>query len=668
MDAPAAPPAAPPAEPIDKPADQMTTDELAAAVRYHNWRYFALADPIISDYAFDALTRRLTALAPEHPALAELTAAGGGGERVFHDTPMLSLDKAYDEATVHKWADAFEGPIVESPKIDGVAASLKYDADGRLVQAVTRGDGARGEVFTANARFIAAIPQRIGAGPVEVRGEVYQPLSVFRERFAADFSNPRNTTAGAIKQKEAERTAAYGLLFFTYAVLGREFETVTERMAWAEAHGLPVVPCALMDKGDVQAGYDAWLAKRAALDFEIDGVVYTADRIAEHARLGATAHHPRYAIAYKFQGDSGTSTIERIEWSVSRSGAITPIAVIAPIELSGAMVSRCSLHNLAILAQLGASPGAQVTATRRGGVIPHIESVVTPGPEPAEVPALCPVSGHATEQVGDVLMCSEPHHCPAAMLGTLEHFTKSAEIDGFGPKIMAQLLEHGLVREPADFYRLTVDDLQRLERLGRKSAQNLVDNVAGARTLPLARFLRSLGIESLGAVAADKLAEAFKTIDGVLGASVDEIAQVHGLGELTGRLIVHGLATRRELIANLREFVTIEAFTAPAAVIANDSPVSGRSFVFTGKLASMDRKAAQEMVKARGGETPSGVSRTLDFLVIGDDGSALLSGGAMSSKHKKAEQLVAEGAGIRIISETEFRAMCGEGRDTPPTP
>jgi len=664
MDATSAPPQespsqVPPPTPVDKPVDEMSVDELAVAVRYHNHRYFVLADPIISDYAFDALTRRLTALAPEHPALAELTPSGTTGDRIFHDTPMLSLDKAYDEETVHKWADSFEGPIVESPKIDGVAASLKYDAEGRLTQAVTRGDGKRGEVFTANARFIAAIPQQIGAGPVEVRGEIYQPLSVFRERFAEEFSNPRNTTAGAIKQKEPHKTAGYGLRFFTYAVYGMEFETVSERMKWATDHGLPVVECKLMDKDGVQPGYDAWLARRADLDFEVDGVVYTADLLAEHDRLGATAHHPRYAIAYKFQGDSGTSTIEEIEWSVSRSGAITPVAIITPIELSGAMVSRCSLHNLAILEELGASPGAVVTAMRRGGVIPHIENVVTPGPAPAEIPTTCPVSGHPTERVGDVLMCSEPHHCPAAMLGTLEYFAKAVEIDGFGPKIMAQLLDRGLVKEPADFYRLTVQDLMRLERLGRKSAQNLVDNVAGARTLPLSRFLRSLGINSLGAVASDKLAEAFKTLDGVLAASAHEIADVYGLGELTARLIIHGLEARAELIANLREHVTVEAYTAPAGPTVSDSPISGKSFVFTGKLASMDRKAAQKMVKDRGGETPSGVSRTLDFLVIGDDGSPLLGGGgALSSKHKKADKLVAEGAGIRIISETEFKAMC----------
>lgn len=655
MDTPPGPPAPP-----DKPLDAMDVDELAAAIRYHNWRYFELAEPEISDYAFDRITRRLTALAPEHPALAELTATATG-ERVFHDTPMLSLDKAYDEATVLKWAASFAGDVVETPKIDGVAASLRYDAAGRLVAAVTRGDGVRGEVFTANARFIDAIPKRIGAGPVEVRGEVFMPLSVFRERFADTFANPRNTTAGAIKQKEPERTAGYALAFFTYSVLGLDLPTLSAQMNWAREHGLPVVEAARVPRDAVQAGYERWLTRRPQLDYELDGVVYAADVIAEHRRLGATAHHPRWAIAYKFQGDSGVSTIREIEWSVSRSGAITPVAIIEPIELSGAMVSRCSLHNLGILATLGASVGAEVVAMRRGGVIPHIEAVVRPGPELPAIPERCPVSDHPTEVVGDVLMCSEPHRCPAAVLGTLEHFAKAAEIDGFGPKILAQLLERGLLREPADFYSLAAADLQILDRLGRKSAQNLVDNVARARRLPLARFLRALGVVSLGTVAADKLAETFGTLDALLAATPEAIAEVYGLGELTGRSIVHGLETRRELIARLREHVTVEDYAppAPAAPAADDDPLAGKSFVFTGKLASMERKAAQDLVKSRGGSAPSGVSKTLDYLVVGDDGSPLLGGGAVSSKQKKAEQLQSEGATVAIITEARFRELAG---------
>lgn len=663
-DHPSDPPAAPP-RPVDKPVEEMDVDELAAAVRYHNWRYFALADPELSDYAFDRLTRRLAALAPDHEALAELTGGGETGERVFHDVPMLSLDKAYDEAAVLKWAASFEGPIVVSPKIDGLAASLRYDADGRLVQAVTRGDGVRGEVFTQNAQYIDAIPKEVAGGPFEVRGEVFMPLPVFRERFEGTFANPRNTAAGAIKQKDPAKTARYGLDFRAYSVVGAaELDTMWAFIAWARALGLPVVESELITREQVEASYQGWLARRGELAYETDGVVYVADRLDEQRRLGATAHHPRWAIAYKFQGESGTSTLRAIEWSVSRTGAITPVAIIEPIVLSGATVTRCSLHNLGILRELGASPGAKVVAMRRGGVIPHIEAVLEPGPEPAAIPERCPVSGHPTEQVGDVLMCSEPHHCPAAVLGTLEHFVKAIEVDGFGPKVLAKLLEGGLVEAPADFYRLTVGDLEGLERLGRKSAQNLVAGVAAARKLPLPRFLRALGIPTLGNVASERLASTFGSLDAVLAASEEELASVFGLGELTARLIKRGLETHADVIAGLLEHVTVEehalASAAPDKVERrDDDPVAGRSFVFTGKLATMDRKTAQKLVKDKGGTTPADVSKTLDYLVIGDDGSPLLGEGAMSSKHKAADKLVADGAALRIITEAEFRALVG---------
>ncbi len=650
--------------PTDKPVDDMNVDELAAAIRYHNWRYFVLADPSISDYEFDRLTRRLKALAPDHAALVELTDGGGGptGDKVAHDAPMLSLDKAYDAETVQAWAEAFEGQLVESPKIDGVAASLKYDADGRLIAAVTRGDGVRGEVFTANAMFIDAIPKHIGAGPVEIRGEVFMPLSVFRGHFEGDFANPRNTTAGAIKQKEPHKTAGYRLSFFAYSVLGVDLDTVMDWVSWARDHGVPIVEMALLDAADVQAGYERWLARRAEIDFEIDGVVYLANVVAEHARLGATSHHPRYAIAYKFQGESGTTTIREIAWSVSRSGAITPVALIEPIVLSGATVSRCSLHNLAILRDLGASAGAEVVAMRRGGVIPHIEAVLTPGPTPeAAIPQTCPVSGHATEVVGDVLMCSEPHHCPAARLGTLEHFAKATEIDGFGPKILAQLLERGWLEEPADFYRLTAARLERLERLGRRSAQNLVASIDRARTLSLPRFLKALGVADLGAVAARKLAQTFGTLEAIRAAAPEDVAAVYGLGDRTARTILSGLDKRAELIDNLLAYVTVEPTPVVAAADTEQADsalasgtLAGRSFVFTGKLATLDRKGAQALVTQRGGKTPSRVSKTLDYLVIGDDGSPLLGDGVMSSKHTEAAKLVAQGAALQIISETRF--------------
>lgn len=641
-------------KPTDKPVDQMSVDELAAAVRFHNHRYFALDAPLISDYAFDALTRRLKALSPDHPALLELTA--GDGERLFHDSPMLSLDKAYSAAEVDKWAASFEGDLIEAPKIDGVAASLKYDATGKLVSAVTRGDGVRGEAFTANAQFIAAIPKQLPVselnGPLEVRGEVFLPLPVFRERFEQTFSNPRNTCAGAIKQKEPHKTADYGLSFYLYSVKGRDFDTLSDALTFAGRLGFPVVPWERRARTDIEVGYQGWLARRPDLEMELDGVVYTADRLSEQRRLGETSHHPRWAIAYKFQGESGTSTIVDIEWSVSRSGAITPVAVIDPVTLSGASVTRCSLHNLAILRSLGASIGAKVVAMRRGGVIPHIESVITPGPAPATLPDTCPVSGHPTVVDGDFLMCSEPHHCPAARLGTLEYWLKQVEIDGFGPKILAKVVEQGWVVEPADFYRLTVDQLEGLERLGRKSAQNLVDNIQARKTIPLAVLLASLGVASLGSVAAKKLAEHFGSLTRVMVASEDDIASIHGLGTLTARAIAEGLDHRRDLVTNLAALVTIEDHVGRAVLLekVEGDPIAGHSFVFTGKLARMKREEAQAMVVARGGLTPDDVSRKLDYLVVADDGK-------VSSKQKKADKLISDGAPLTVLSEEAFLAL-----------
>ncbi|MCB9786355.1 MAG: NAD-dependent DNA ligase LigA [Deltaproteobacteria bacterium] len=655
-----------PPRPPERPVDALSVDELAQAVRYHNWRYFTLAEPEISDLAFDALTRRLAELAPSHPALFELVTDTASGEKVVHAEPMLSLDKCYDDATLLAWAKGFDGPVTQTPKIDGVAASLRYDARGRLVAAVTRGDGTRGESFLANAGYIDAIPKMLSGPPldasVEVRGELYMPLSVFRA-LEGGFSNPRNTTAGAIKQKDPSRTAVYGLHFFAYDVRGPAFETEMEKVAWASAHGLVPVETERLDTDAMAAGYARWQARRDALDFEVDGVVYKADRLDEQARLGFTAHHPRFAIAYKFQGDSATSTLEEVQWSVSRTGTITPVGIIEPVELSGAMVSRCSLHNLAIVEQLGLSIGATVLATRRGGVIPHIESVVEPGIAPIVIPLTCPSCDEPTVVDGDFLRCSRPSRCPDVIRGTLEHFVKAVEIDGFGPKVVAQLVQQGLVAEPADFYRLSVEALMPLERMGETLAGRLVGNIQARRTLGLATFLRSLGIDDLGQVVSETLAQQLRTLDAVLAAEVATLEEIHGVGETIARSVVEGLTERRPMIDALLAEVRVEdaAEASAPAERSDDDPIAGRSFVFTGALLTMPREAAQKLVRERGGLTPSSVTKTLDYLVIGDKDSPLLGEGKLSTKHKAADRLVAAGAPLRIIRESEFQAMLDAG-------
>ena len=644
-----------PTSPADKSVEQMSVQELAVAVRYHNWRYFAQADPEISDLDFDALTRRLADLSPGHRALVELVADAGSGEKVAHDAPMLSLDKCYDEATLDHWAESFEGDVVETPKVDGVAAALRYDERGVLVAAITRGDGKFGESFTDNARHIEEIPGRLSkvpaSGGVEVRGELYMRLSVF-ETLKERFSNPRNTTAGAIKQKDARKTAEYGLSFFVYDVLGVEFETEMDKVAWSMEHGLTPVTTELRDKSSMQAGYDAWQEARDSVDYEMDGVVFKVDRIAEHRRLGSTAHHPRYALAYKFQGDAGTSKLLDVQWSTARTGVITPVAIVEPVELSGAVVRRCSLHNLAQLRRLGARLGAMVTVVRRGGVIPHIDAVLDEGEADIEVPSTCTACGAPTRIERDFLYCSQPKSCPVAIQGSLEHFVKSVEIDGFGPKLIANLMKQGLLATPADFYRLTVAQIAGLERSGETLAGKLVAAIDSRRQLPLSMFLTALGIDGLGPNNASRLAEQYHSLEVVRGLGREELEQgLTGFGPELAAHLVDGLETCEGVIGSLLEFVDVLP-QEPSGV--GQGAFEGRSFVFTGALATMSRSHAQKWVRRHGGSTPGAVSGKLDYLVVGDKGSPLLGDGKVSTKHKKAARLQEQGGAVQIVTEAHF--------------
>lgn len=647
----------------------MDVAQIAVALRYHNWRYFTLADPAISDQAFDDMARRLALLHPGHAALEELTpVAEDARTKVVHREPMLSLDKCYDFDEFRDWVlppnrgkervRAFDGGFIETPKIDGVAASFRYNAAGRLIQATTRGDGRVGESFLANARYIDEVPNQLSGpalgGEVEVRGELYLRWSVFKG-LPGHFANPRNTTAGAIKQKRAARTGSYGLSFFVYDVLGPTFASEMEKVAWTNAHGLQAVETRLLTRtGDVATSFAHWNSRRHDLDFETDGVVYKVNQVTEQARMGFTAHHPRFAVAYKFRGDEGVTTLLDVEWSVSRSGAITPVAIIEGIELSGAIVTRCSLHNLKQMAKLDLAIGAQVTAMRRGGVIPHIENRVSPGSTPIVIPAECPACAGPTVQQDDVLRCAKPGACSAAGAGSLEYFAKGVGMDGFGPKIVRRLFELGTLRTPADYYRLTRDALIQVDLLGDKLAARLLKNVASARSIPLADFLKALGVEDLGDVAAKLFAQHFKTLAAVQEATEADVLAVRGFGSTTALGIVTKLGLVRPVIDELAALVTVEPFPEEEPPHQEGHAMGGKSAVFTGTLVRMGRKEVQAQLRALGGVTPSGVSNSLDFLVIGDHESPLNGEGRVSSKHKKAMSLNAAGASIDIVAERTF--------------
>lgn len=631
---------------------EWPADRLEAELRHHNAAYWDRDAPEISDADYDLLVRRLQELRPDSAVLQALgpSDARRVARPVSHQRPMLSLDKAYDAQTVLSWAAKFEGGVVVSPKVDGVACSIRYAAGGALVVAATRGDGAVGEDITANVLRIVDVPVQIDvAQPVEVRGEVYLPLSRF-EDLRGELANPRNAASGALKQKDADRFAAVGVRFLCYDVLGLDFEREVEKFAWAQAHGFTPVPTEYIAREDleqsVQERYEDYAQGRVEIDYEIDGIVYRADRLDEQRRLGATSHHPRGAIAYKLQGEAALTVLEGVEWSVSRNGVLTPVGLVAPVNLSGAQVSRISLANWGLVRSKDLTIGAQVLAVRRGGVIPYLERVEVPGDGVIEPPARCPADGACAPKIeGDFICCgARPGEvrCSAQHVARLAHYAKAVGIEGFGEVWLDKLVGEGLLKGPADFYRLSADLLIGMERMGETLAKKLIAQIDAARRIPLAVFLTALGISTLGRSAGRALAARFRTLEAVRGASIEEIATLPKFAENTAGQVVEGLRMRAGFIEELLglgvQVLEDEGKTAPV----EGGPLAGQSFLFTGTLTQMARAEAQAQVVALGGSAASSVSRKLSFLVVGDAGKA-------GSKLTKAEEL-----GIPVLSESAF--------------
>lgn len=648
---------------------KLTIEQLEKEIRRHNRLYFELHRPEISDYRFDRMVERLRRLKPNSPVLAEIPAGFAVAEKEFkkvrHASEMLSLDKCYNEKDLRDWAAKFEGDVVASPKIDGCATELRYDERGRLTLAATRGDGTIGEEITSNARMIKDIPQKIPPGPplikggeggFEIRGEIYMKLSVFK-KYQREFANPRNLAAGAIKQKDPRKTEGYALSFFGYDVLGPKLATEWKKIELLQSFGVPTVEAKRISKEKMQETYEYFLSKRERRDYETDGVVFKADRIGEQERLGFTAHHPRYAVAYKFQGDSGTTTLKEVEWSVARTGIITPIGIVDPVQLSGALVTRVSLHNYGLMKKLGLRKGSKVLMMRRGGVIPNLESVEEMGNGASfEAPHRCPSCGASTEIRDDFLYCTNKEGCQKAKMEELEHFIKVIECDGFGEKLIARLYESGFVQGPDDFYKLKRGDLLELERMGDVLASKLIRNIGGKRRLPLDVFLRALGIRELAKHASKILVREFSTLDRILKATEEELSAIRTIGPVIAREVVEGLKKKRPLIEKLLKFVKIQTSPRPLRTPEGEKggglPLAGKKFLFTGSLLSMERGEAEKLVESRGGEIASGVTQDLDYLVVGE-------GGGAGSKLDKAKALQAKGGKIKILSESEWKRMAG---------
>lgn len=666
-------------------------DQLAAALAEHDVRYHQQAQPTISDAEYDAMRDWLRAHAPDHPYLLRVGAAAQPADgKVVHARPMLSLDKCTDEegflawlrgvyvaATgkgssarvsqqeVLQWATATpEATLLVTPKIDGLACSLQYDAQGILKLAATRGDGTVGEDVTHNVRQMTAVPQSLGErwafGPVEVRGEIYLPLSVFAE-VAETYANPRNLAAGTLKSKDNPALPPGKLAFWAYDLRGaglpaEQQARKSDRLALAGTYGFAPAPVERITAAQAPGVFASWVERRAQVDFEADGVVLEVDDDALFQRLGLTAHHPRGAVAWKFAADAGATILQDVEWSVSRTGTITPVAIVAPVVLSGASVTRATLHNVSNLRRLGLRIGDQVELVRRGGVIPHVERVLQAANAAlVEPPDRCPACGGpsqlrqtaAGDRLTETLHCMQPDTCLAARQRQLLHFCAAVEMEGFGDKVVDTLLERGLVQDPADLYTLAAGDLQELPRFGAILTRNLLAEVNKARTLPLPVFLRALGIESLGKQTAQLLASRWD-LPQLRALAPSELAALHSLGEKSAEAIVQGLQQAAPLIDRLLAHVQV---TAPDVAGASDGPLAGQVLVFTGKLERCLRSAAQKRAVELGGLAGDSVTDATTLLVVGGDE---LDSPTPSSKLKKAKKLAASGHGIQILSEDAY--------------
>lgn len=623
----------------------MSVKELEEEVKKHNYLYFVGNAPVISDYEFDQLVEELKRRRPDSPVLAELVSdIESSGKKVRHDTPMLSLDKCYDEKEIADWTAKFEGDVIASPKLDGIAVSIKYDKKGNLVKAATRGDGVVGEDVTANVFQIGSIPHKINLSNVEIRGEVHMPLSVFKG-FKNEFANPRNLAAGAIKQKDPKRTKDYKLAFQGYDLLNAGLSTEKEKREKMQENDIPVATWVLVKKDELQKIFESFLSKRDENDFETDGVVFKANLVSEQERLGVTAHHPRYAIAYKYQGESGVTTLIDVEWGVARTGVITPVALVKPVELSGANVSRASLHNVGIIKKLGLTRGAKVLMMRRGGVIPNVESVIENGKEKITIPNRCPSCGGKVELKEDFLYCLNPKRCVESKVAELEHFIKEIGCDGFGNKLITKLYENEMVADPSELYTLTKDDLLLLERMGEKLAAKLIGNIEATKEMHLDVFLRSLGIRELGRHSSKILAQ-YGDLKEIMSLKEEELSNIHTIGPVIAREVVQGLKNKEILIEKLLKHIKI----IKTEVSRKEGPLAGKSFLFTGSLLSMDRRKVQSIVEENGGIAAGAVTKELDYLVVGD-------GGGAGSKLQKVEKMISKGGRTKIMSEKEFLKM-----------
>ena len=657
---------------------QHKIEALREELHQHNYNYYILDEPSISDFEFDALLKELQDLEEKHPEFADANSptlrVGGGVTKNFptvqHQFRMYSLDNSYDFDDLEDWEKriikTIEEPVefVAELKYDGASISILYE-NGQLSQAVTRGDGFQGDEITNNVRTISDIPLKLkGDFPNRffIRGEIYltrknfDKLNAIREEEGLDpFMNPRNTASGSLKMQDSAEVRKRGLSAVLYQYIAEEFpaETHWDLVAKAKNWGFKVSEdqaklCTTLE--DVKKFISYWDTERHNLPFEIDGIVIKVNSLKHQRQLGYTAKSPRWAMAYKFKAEKVETELQSISYQVGRTGAVTPVANLKPVLLAGTIVKRASLHNEDIIKKLDLHENDFVYVEKGGEIIPKIVGVNTEKrtAESEEVKYItnCPECGTELVKVEDqaIHFCPNDLHCPPQVVGRMIHYVsrKALNIENLGSETIEQLYREKLIENPADFYTLTKEQLLPLERMAEKSAQNIIDGVEKSKQIPFEKVLYGIGIKHVGETVAKKLVKNFATIEDLKNATAEELTQVEDIGGKIAESIVEFFQNQENLlmIERLKNYgVQLEKGESTNEVLS--MVLENKTFLFTGKLSLFTREQAEEMVEKHGGKNISAVSKNLNYLVVGEKAG---------SKLKKAQDI----GTITILDEQQF--------------
>ena len=650
--------------------------ELRERLNQNAYLYYVLDSPELSDYEYDMLNRRLVQLETEHPE--EITPdsptqrVGGYALSTFaavtHPVPLESLQDSFSESEV---AD-FDAKVREKlshveysvePKVDGLSIALEY-RDGKFVQGATRGDGKVGEDVTENLRTIRSLPKELPdkLPRLIVRGEVYMSKEVFarlnaerEENGEAHFANPRNAAAGSLRQQDPKVAAKRHLdvaIFNLQLAEGKSFSTHSETLDYLRCQGFPVIPnLVVTELEDALEEIRRIGRDRAELPFDMDGAVVKLNSLSDREILGSTSKVPRWAIAFKYPPEEKESVVEDIVVQVGRTGVLTPKAVLSPVRLAGTTVTNATLHNQDFIAEKDIRVGDTVLVRKAGEIIPEVVRVLPEkrpeGAMPYHLPTSCPVCGAPVyREPGESATRCTGAECPAQLLRNLCHFTsrEAMDIDGVGPAVLEQMVNAGLVHNPADLYSLTVQDIAQLDRMGDKSARNAVHAIDESRSRDLSKLLCALGIRQIGAKAAQVLARRFGSFDALASATEEELTAIGDVGGITAKCLRQWLESpqSQDLISRLKAAgVNMECHDMPTA-----DTLTGKTFVLTGTLSSLGRKEAEEAIARLGGKASGSVSKKTSYVVAGEEAG---------SKLRKAQEL-----GIPVLSEAEFLAMIGQ--------